>query len=150
MSSERVEKRSALIVLFLGVSLLVLTFFVAVYFLFAPLTILASSDLTELFGRALAPLMEAIIRILFLGVMGWVGSILTIRAVQLLKKDKEPTFTQPQSRPETKQTSPQPATTATQSPKTQVVDAKKPEDAKTTSTESSTESQNRSSDTPAK
>ena len=144
------SETSALIVLFLGVILLAITFFSAYGFLAGSLSILASSDLTELFGRALAPLIEAIIRILFLGVMGWVGSILTIRAVQLLKKDKEPAPAQTQSKPETKQSNPQPAAMAKTNPNPQVDEAKKPESAKAPPTEAPTPPQTAPFDAPAK
>ncbi len=93
---------SGLIVLFIGVILLAATFYSAYMFLVADITILTSVDLAELFGNALAPLIEAVIHILYLGVMGWIGSILTIRAVQLLKKDKETTQVHPQAKPEAK------------------------------------------------
>lgn len=102
MKFEKVEV-SGLIVLFVGVILLAATFYSAYIFLVADVTILAAVDLAELFGNALAPLIEAVIHILYLGIMGWIGSILTIRAVQLLKKDKEAAVTQPQVKPETKQ-----------------------------------------------
>jgi len=92
-----------LIVLFVGVILLAFAFFSAYGFLSGSLSILASSDLTELFGNAMAPLIEAIIRILYLGIMGWIGSILTIRGVQLLKLEREPVTQQPQIKTETKQ-----------------------------------------------
>jgi hypothetical protein len=82
---------SGLIVLFTGVVLLVFTFFSAYTFLIGKLNILSSQDLVAVFGNALGPLIEAIIRILYLGIMGWMGSILTIRAIQLLKKEKEST-----------------------------------------------------------
>jgi len=95
---EKVEV-SGLIVLSIGVILLAATFYSAFMFLVADVTILTSVDLAELFGNALAPLIEAIIHILYLGIMGWVGSILTIRAVQLVKKEKE-TITQPPLKPE--------------------------------------------------
>jgi hypothetical protein len=85
---EKIEV-SGLIVLFIGVILLAFTFFSAYTFLSGNLAILASADLTQLFGNALAPLIEAVIRILYLGVMGWMGSILTIRSIQLLKREKE-------------------------------------------------------------
>ncbi len=96
---------AALIVLFVGVILLAFTFFSAYGFLSGSLSILASADLTQLFGNAMAPLIEAIIRILYLGIMGWIGSILTIRGVQLLKREKETAMQQPQVKPETKQSS---------------------------------------------
>ncbi len=134
MKFEKVET-SALIVLFIGVALLAFTFFSAYVFLVGSLTIVASSDLTELFGRALGPLIEAIIRILFLGVMGWVGSILTIRAVQLLKKDKEPVITQPQNKPETKQANSQSTAMTNSNPKQQIDEPKAPKNAGSSPTE---------------
>jgi len=97
---------SSLIVLFIGVILLIATFYSAFMFLAGDIAILTSADLAELFGNALAPLIVAIIHVLYLGVMGWIGSIMTIRAVQLLKKEKE-TASQPQPKPNTAPTSPQ-------------------------------------------
>jgi hypothetical protein len=94
---------SGLIVLFIGVFLLALTFFSAYIFLSGNLAILVSANLTQLFGNALAPLIEAVIRILYLGVMGWMGSILTIRSIQLLKREKEPVPSQQSVKAETKQ-----------------------------------------------
>lgn len=43
----------------------------------------------ELFGEALAPLIESAIRVLYLGIMGWIGSILTRRGVQILTFERE-------------------------------------------------------------
>ena len=94
---------AALIVLFVGVVLLAFTFFSAYGFLSGELSIIASTDLTELFGRAMAPLITAIIHILYLGIMGWIGSILTIRGVQLLKREKEMAPQQAKANPEAKQ-----------------------------------------------
>jgi len=79
---------AGLIVLFVGLILLAFTFFSAYTFLTGQLTILATGDILQVFGESLAPLIEAIIRILYLGIMGWVSSIVTIRGVQLLKKEK--------------------------------------------------------------
>jgi len=101
---------SGLIVLFIGVILLGFTFISAYGFLIGKLSILASADLVEVFGNAMAPLIEAVIHILYLGVMGWIGSILTIRAVQLLRQERvvvPPSQAPPQpSKMETKQTTP--------------------------------------------
>lgn len=108
---EKVEV-SGLIVLFIGVALLAATFYSAYVFLVADVTILASVDLAELFGNALAPLIKAVIHILYLGIMGWIGSILTIRAVQLLKKDKEAVAPQSHANSEKKPNAvPQPQST---------------------------------------
>lgn len=118
---------SGLIVLFIGVILLGFTFVSAYGFLIGKLSILASADLVEVFGNAMAPLIEAVIHILYLGVMGWIGSILTIRAVQLLKQEKvvvPPSQAPPQqpTKMETKQATPSstkaPAPAATPSVKT--------------------------------
>jgi hypothetical protein len=102
LRSDKIEI-SGLIVLFIGVILLAATFYSAYTFLSQNLAILTSTDIMQLFGNALAPLIEAIIRILFLGIMGWIGSIITIRAVQLLKREKEITPTQSQAKPEANQ-----------------------------------------------
>jgi len=75
---------SAFAVLFLGVALLAFTFFNAYLFLQGQLSIMTAPDLMAVFGEALAPLIEACIRVMYLGVMGWIGSILTMRGVQLL------------------------------------------------------------------
>jgi hypothetical protein len=114
---EKVEL-SGMIVLFIGVILLAFTFISAYTFLIGKLSLLGSQDILRAFGEALAPLIEAIIRILYLGIMGWLGSILTIRGVQLLKKEKtetlltqqQPIKTEPkpaaqkESKPEAKET----------------------------------------------
>jgi len=90
---------SGLIVLFVGIILLAFTFFSAYTFLTGQLNILATGDILQVFGESLAPLIEAIIRILYLGIMGWVGSLLTIRGVQLLKKEKTETAQTQQQQP---------------------------------------------------
>ena len=75
---------SAYTVLFTGVALLVFTFINAYMFLIGELDILGSSDMLKAFGESLGPLIVASIRVMFLAVMGWIGSIITIRGVQLL------------------------------------------------------------------
>jgi hypothetical protein len=87
MKIDKVEI-SGIAVLFIGVALLVFAFFNAYAFLAGQLQIFGSPDILKAFGEALAPLIEAIIRILYLGIMGWIGSILTIRGIQLLKMEK--------------------------------------------------------------
>ncbi len=84
-------KISGYVILFVGVGLLVFTFFNAYLFLRGILGIAASSDLTEVFGQSLAPLIEACIRAIYLGIMGWIGSILTIRGVHFFSQIKHET-----------------------------------------------------------
>ncbi len=74
----------AYIILLTGIILLALTFISAYIYLINNPSITGSSDLVDTFGDSLAPLIEASIRIMFLGVMGWISSILTARGVQLL------------------------------------------------------------------
>lgn len=83
MTSENV-KRSGFILLFVGVAVLLFTFIQAFSLLTGFEDILGSSDLIDLFGEALAPLISYAIRALYLGIMGWIGSILTRRGVQIL------------------------------------------------------------------
>jgi hypothetical protein len=42
----------------------------------------------EAFGEAIGPLIETCIRIMYLGIMGWIGSILTVRGIQLVTQLK--------------------------------------------------------------
>jgi len=76
------------IVLLVGVVLLVFAFLNAYLFLQEDLSILSASGLEELFGEALGPLIGACIRVMYLGIMGWIGSTVTIRGVQLLTSPK--------------------------------------------------------------
>ncbi|RLI42048.1 hypothetical protein DRO59_05335 [Candidatus Bathyarchaeota archaeon] len=75
---------SGIAVLMIGVALLIFTFISAYGFLTQSLSIVASEDLVRTFGDALAPLIATCIRIMYLGVMGWIGSLLTIRGVTII------------------------------------------------------------------
>ena len=75
---------SGLAVLMIGVALLIFTFISSYGFLTQTLSIIASEDLVQTFGEALAPLIATSIRVMYLGVMGWIGSLLTIRGVTII------------------------------------------------------------------
>jgi uncharacterized membrane protein len=79
---------SGVVVLIVGVTLLVFTFLSAFLFLNENVQILASQDLTQTFGASISPLITTCIRIMYLGVMGWMGSLITIRAVTLINANK--------------------------------------------------------------
>jgi len=83
-------KISGFIVLFVGVAVLVFTFYNAYLFLMGVLKI-PTGELMEVFGEALAPLVETCIRAIYLGIMGWIGSILTRRGVQTVTFEREKT-----------------------------------------------------------
>jgi len=82
---------SGTIVLMVGVALLIFTFASSYGFLTQGLSILTSGDLVRTFGEALAPLITTSIHIMYLGIMGWVGSILTIRGVTILSQARQTT-----------------------------------------------------------
>ncbi len=75
---------SGITVLLIGVALLIFTFVSAYGFLTQSLSIIASEDLVRTFGEALAPLIATCIRIMYLGIMGWIGSLLTIRGITII------------------------------------------------------------------
>ena len=74
----------AYVILFLGVSLLVFTFFNAWQFLMGVLEFPDLGNIEEIFGEVLAPLIETCIRIMYLGIMGWIGSTITMRGITVL------------------------------------------------------------------
>jgi hypothetical protein len=75
---------SGISVLSIGIVLLMVTFASAFGFLSDALPILASENLAQTFGETLAPLIATSIRVMYLGVMGWIGSLVTIRGVTLI------------------------------------------------------------------
>ncbi len=79
---------SGLIVLFIGVGLLAFTFLNAYWLLSKDISILGTQDLVAAFGQALAPLIATCIHIMYLGIMGWIGSLLTLRGIPLLTHPK--------------------------------------------------------------
>lgn len=78
-------------ILLIGVALLVTTFIDAYLFLAEDISILPVPNLIAAFGEALAPLIEASIRMLYLGVMGWIGSTVTMRGITILLRAKPET-----------------------------------------------------------
>ncbi len=75
---------SGFTVLSIGVGLLIFTFFGAYGFLTAGITPISTQDLIQTFGEALGPLIAAAIQVMFLGVMGWIGSLITLRGVAIV------------------------------------------------------------------
>lgn len=80
---------SGITVLMIGAALLIFTFVSAYGFLTQGLSIITSSDIARTFGEALAPLIATCIHIMYLGVMGWIGSLLTIRGVTILSQARQ-------------------------------------------------------------
>ncbi|MEM2971782.1 MAG: hypothetical protein QW270_05095 [Candidatus Bathyarchaeia archaeon] len=109
---------SGITVLGIGVALLIFTFVSAYGFLTQSLQILASEDLVRTFGEALSPLIVTCIRLMYLGVMGWVGSLLTIRGVTIIAHVPQTMPTVPQK--EAVVQKPQPQKPKTEKPKEEV------------------------------
>ena len=103
---------TGIIVLFIGVVLLAFTFVNAFFFLQEPFSILATGDLGRVFGEALAPLIQACIRLMYLGIMGWIGSMLTVRGIPLVthRHVPAPSAPVPASAPAEPTPAPQPST----------------------------------------
>jgi outer membrane biosynthesis protein TonB len=79
---------SGLLVLFIGVGLLAFTFLNAYWLLKEDIGIVASQDLVAAFGEAMAPLIATVIHVMYLGIMGWIGSLLTLRGIHILATPK--------------------------------------------------------------
>ncbi|TRO54638.1 hypothetical protein E2P63_00865, partial [Candidatus Bathyarchaeota archaeon] len=75
---------SGITVLGIGVVLLIFTFFSAYGLLTADLSPISTQDLVQSFGEALGPLIAAAIHTMYLGVMGWISSLITIRGVTII------------------------------------------------------------------
>jgi hypothetical protein len=102
---------SGITVLCIGVALLIITFVSAYGFLTESIMPLSTQDLVQTFGEALGPLIAAAIHIMYLGVMGWVSSLITIRGVTIMtnapKAEKTTQTPQKPQKPQQK-TQPQP------------------------------------------
>jgi hypothetical protein len=98
---------SGVTVLCIGVALLIFTFFSAYGFLTADLSPISTQNLVQTFGEALGPLIAAAIHIMYLGVMGWIGSLITIRGVTIMTHAPKAGTGVPQA-PQTPQQKPQP------------------------------------------
>jgi len=75
-------------IILIGIALLVFTFVNAYLFLGEKLSIL-STNLVEAFGEILGRLIETSIRVMYLGIMGWIGSIITMRGIQILTQTRQ-------------------------------------------------------------
>ena len=75
------SETSGITILLTGVALLLITFVIACIHLRGDINVLPVPSLTSSFGEALSPLIEAAIRVLYLGVMGWIASTVTAKGI---------------------------------------------------------------------
>lgn len=82
------SETSGITILFIGVALLLITFIIAGIHLQGDINVLPVPSLRSSFGEALSPLIEAAIRVLYLGVMGWIASKVTAKGITVLLQAK--------------------------------------------------------------
>jgi type III secretory pathway component EscU len=80
------SEASGIAILLIGIALLVTTFIDAYLFLTNGASIMPIHGLGAAFSQALAPLIESCIRILYLGLMGLIGSTITMRGITVLSQ----------------------------------------------------------------
>jgi len=94
----KTSEASGIAVLLIGIVLLVATFIDAYLFLMEDVNILPVPNLTAAFGEALAPLIEASIRMIYIAIMIWIGSTITMRGITILLQ------VEPEAKPKTLET----------------------------------------------
>jgi len=70
----KASETSGITILLIGIALLLIAFIIACIHLQGDINVLPVPSLRASFGEALSPLIEAAIRVLYLGVMGWIAS----------------------------------------------------------------------------
>jgi len=85
---KKVSESSGVTILLVGIVLLLITFVVACIHLYGDISVLPVLSLTASFGEGLSPLIEAAIRVLYLGLMGWIASIVIAKGVTALLRAK--------------------------------------------------------------
>jgi hypothetical protein len=89
------SETSGIAILLTGTALLLITFIVACIHLQGDISVLPVPSLMASFGEALSPLIEAAIRLLYLGLMGWIASTVTAKGITaLLQAARQKTVSQ--------------------------------------------------------
>jgi len=78
------SETSGITILLVGIALLLITFIIACIHLHGGINVLPVPSLMSSFGEALSPLIEAAIRVLYLGLMGWIASTVTAKGITVL------------------------------------------------------------------
>ena len=82
------SETSGITILLTGTALLLITFVIACSHLQGDINVLPVPSLMSSFGEAFSPLIEAAIRVLYLGVMGWIASTVTAKGITVLLQAK--------------------------------------------------------------
>ena len=84
----KISETSGVTILLVGIVLLLITFVAACTHLYGDISVLPVPSLMASFGESLSPLIEAAIRVLYLGLMGWIASIVIAKGVTALLRVK--------------------------------------------------------------
>ncbi|PVX25087.1 MAG: hypothetical protein CW691_05645 [Candidatus Bathyarchaeum sp.] len=84
MLKIKISENSGVVITLIGVALLFVTFVVAYTYMNTNVTVSPISSLALYFGHALSPLIEALIRLLYLGLLGWIASKITTKGITIL------------------------------------------------------------------
>jgi hypothetical protein len=82
------SETSGITILLTGTALLLITFIIASIHLQGDIHVLPVPSLMAFFGEALSPLIEAAIRVMYLGLMGWIASTVTAKGITVLLQAK--------------------------------------------------------------
>jgi hypothetical protein len=82
------SETSGVTIILAGIALLSVTFIIACIHLQGDINVLPVPSLMSSFGEALSPLIEAAIRVLYLGLMGWIASKVTAKGITVLLQAK--------------------------------------------------------------
>ena len=78
------SESSGITILLVGVALLLVTFLIACIHLQEGVNFLPVPSFVTSVGEGLSPLIEAVIRALYLGLMGWIASTVTAKGIKVL------------------------------------------------------------------
>jgi len=84
MLKIKMSETSGFVITLIGVALLVVTFTVAYVHMNTEVTVSPVSSLAIYFGQALSPLIESLIRFLYLGLLGWIALKITNKGITIL------------------------------------------------------------------
>jgi hypothetical protein len=78
------SESSGITIILVGVALLSVTFFIACVHLQEGVNFLPVPSFATSLGEGLSPLIEAVIRALYLGLMGWIASTVTAKGIKVI------------------------------------------------------------------
>jgi hypothetical protein len=84
----KVSETSGVTILLVGIVLLLITFVVACIHLYGDISVLPVPSFMSSFGEGFSPLIEAATRVMYLGLMGWIASIVIAKGVTALLRAK--------------------------------------------------------------